>query len=299
MSGVTTASPQLDIAFRHHPVRGTWLDRRKFRWPYTLSRGFRAEAGPAHMLMLIVQTVSGAIQAEDRLSQRIHVGAGAAARILTQGATPVHRAPAGLSSRDEVLLQVEPGGTIEYLPELRILFPDASLEQRVCVQIAEGATALLADGFVLHDPGAAGHPFRRLASTLAVQGPDGALLAAERIDLAAPPRSRGRRAEFQAHGSLVLATCRAGAWLETVSEDATTTLSDLHDIYAAASPLPNDAGVVARIAAVDGRHLRLGLQAACAVFRRRAICSAPQQCDRMQSADPALHAVTSRCINPN
>jgi hypothetical protein len=35
---------------------------------------------------------------------------------------------------------------------------------------------------------------------------------------------RGRRAEFWAHGSLALATCRVGAWLEAVREDTTTIL---------------------------------------------------------------------------
>jgi len=273
-------------------VHGTWLDRRRFRWPYALSRAFRAEGGPAHMLMLIVQTVSGAIQAEDRLSQRIHVGAGAAARVVTQGATPIHRAAAGLASRDAVTLQVEPGGMLEYLPELRILFPDANLEQHMCVRIAEGAMALLADGFVLHDPAAEARPFRRLEATLTVQGPGGTMLAAERIDLAAPPRSRGRRAPFQAHGSLVLATCRRAVWLEAVSEDATTALSHHPGLYAAASPLPNNAGVVARIAAIDGRHLRLGLQAACGVFRRHARCAPPPEGDRALDAAAALHAVT-------
>ena len=135
--------PQLDLSFRHHAVRGTWLDRRVFRWPYTVSRGFRLDPASPDMLTLIVQTMSGAIQADDRLVQRIHVGRRAAAHVTGQGATPVYRAPSGMSANDDIALEVEDGGCIEYMPDLRILFPDASLTQRIRVQLPANATAIL------------------------------------------------------------------------------------------------------------------------------------------------------------
>jgi urease accessory protein len=255
-------TPHLDLSFRHHAVRGTWLDRRVFRWPYTLSRGFRLDSVSPDMLTLIVQTVSGAIQADDQLVQRIHVGRGAAAHVTSQGATPVYRAPSGMSAEDDIALEVEDGGCIEHMPDLRILFPDASLTQRIRVQLPPSATAIVADGFVMHDPGGAGRPFRRYHSSLLLQRPDGTLLAADRLVLDAPPSSGGRRAQYVAHGTLFVAACRPESCLQALCRDAEARLAALSGIYAAASTLPNGAGAVCRIAAIDGRHLRLGLRAA-------------------------------------
>jgi urease accessory protein len=253
----TTETPHLDLSFRRHPVHGTWLDRRVFRWPYTLSRGFRADGD---RLMLIRQTMSGAIQAGDTLVQRIHVGPWAAVHLATQGAMPVHRARVGRAARDEIALRVQDSGSIEYMPDLRILFPDASLSQRVCLRLAESATAIIADGFVMHDPEGRGRPFRQYSSEFLVQRPTGRVLAVDRTALVAPPGSRGKRGLYVAFGTLIVAVSRPIGWLEAFCADADARLAQLAGVYAAASALPNGAGAAVRIAATDGRHLRLGLQ---------------------------------------
>ena len=258
------AVPHLDLSFRRHKVRGTWIDRRLFRWPYTLSRGFRLPSG---RLSLILQTVSGALQADDRLVQRICVGSGAAVDIATQGAMPVYRAADGLTARDDVTLEIADGGSIEYRPDLRILFPNASLSQRVRVRLAETATAIVADGFVTHDPAGSGRAFRDYQSEILVQRPDGRLLAADRIALAAPVHSLGKRRSFVAHGTLLMAVSQPAARAEALCACIRTSLQPLSGLYAAASALPNNAGVALRIAAVDGRHLRLALQAGWAAAR--------------------------------
>lgn len=254
--------PQLDLSFQYHPRHGTWLDRRRFRWPYTIARGFREGAA----LRLIVQTVSGAIQADDLLAQRIELGAGARACVMTQGATPVYRAPAGLTAREQVELVVADGGHLDWRPEPRILFPDARLSQRVALRLPPDASAFVWDGFVQHDPCGAGRPFHRYESLLTVSRPDGALLAADRLDLAGPPLAAGPRARYAAHGLLVLAC----AWLdaEEAADAATRALADCPGVYAAAAPLPNGAGVAARVAAVDGQRLRAGLALAHDVLAR-------------------------------
>lgn len=261
MTGIDAATepaPHLDLSFRRHPTRGTWLDRRLFRWPYTLSRGFRLDGD---RLTLILQTTSGAIQAEDRLVQRIQVGPGAAVQVATQGAMAVHRARAGVVARDDVTLDVGEAGSIEYMPDLRVLFPDASLSQRLCLRLADSATAVIADGFVMHDPDGKDRRFRDYRSQLLVRRPDGRLLVVDRMALTAPPTGRGKRGRYVAFGTLVVAVSRPAAWLEAFCADVNARLAQLPGLYAAASPLPNGAGAAVRAAATDGRHLRLGLQA--------------------------------------
>ncbi|HEY4043996.1 MAG TPA: urease accessory protein UreD [Rhodopila sp.] len=257
--------PHLDLSFRRHPTLGTWLDRRLYRWPYTLSRGFRAPDGS---LALILQTVSGAIQADDHLTQRIQVGPGAAVHIATQGAMPVYRAPAAMMARDDVILEVEDHGRITYRPDLRILFPEASLSQRISVRLTASATAIIADGFVMHDPDGIDRPFHNYRSELLVQRADGRLLALDRTALAAPPRGLGRRAVYAAFGTLVIAAPRRAAWVEALGADIDGRMRQIQGVYAAVSALPNGAGAALRVAALDGRHLRLGLRAGECAARR-------------------------------
>jgi urease accessory protein len=258
VEGVT---PHLDLAFRRHRVHGTWLERRLFRWPYTLSRGFRLDAAPQDMLSVILQTVSGAIQADDRLSQRIHLGANAAVHLSTQGAAPVYRAPPGLAAQEDVEIALEDGAFIEYLPDIRILFPHARLAQRVTVRLPVTATAIIADGFVMHDPSGAAGAFSRYHSETILQRTDGSLLSLDRLCLDDAPRQCGPRASYVAFGNLVVATGRNVSWLDAFCAEAAARLARLPGLYAAGSALPNGAGVSFRLAAIDGRHLRLGVQA--------------------------------------
>lgn len=233
-----------------------------FRWPFTLSRGFRLDRIPSGMLTLILQTVSGAIQADDALLQRIHLGQGAAAHITTQGATMVYRAPAGMCATDIVELEVENGGIIEYLPEPRILFPDSSLSQRLLVRLAPSGIAILSEGFVLHDPAGQGRPFRRYTSELVIERPGGGVVLQDRFDLNAMPPRGGRRASYLAHGTLLVVASLQPRALETLCSLIQARVQNGTEIYAAASILPQDAGVGLRVVATNGRHLRAALTAA-------------------------------------
>ena len=253
---------QLDLSFRQHPDRGTYLDRRVFRWPFTLSRGFRLDQVPSGMLTLILQTVSGAIQADDALLQRIRVGQGAAAHITTQGATMVYRAPAGMCATDSVELEVENDSVIEYLPEPRILFPDSNLSQRVRLRIAPSGIAVLSDAFVLHDPAGQGRPFRRYTSELVIERPEGDVVLRDCVDLNAMPPRRGRRAPYVAHGMLLVVAPLPSLALNALCKGLEAQVGNGGGVYAAASTLPQEVGVGLRVVATDGQCLRAALTAA-------------------------------------
>jgi hypothetical protein len=91
---------------------------------------------------------------------------------------------------------------------------------------------------------------------------DGSLLAMDRFVLDAVPGSRGRRTQYAAYGTLVVAARRLRSSLEILCSEGEARMAAISGIYAAASILPNDSGVTFRIAAISGHHLRLGLLAA-------------------------------------
>jgi urease accessory protein len=230
------------------------LAGRRFRWPFVLTRTFALDSCPSHMLSVIVQTSSGAVHGEDRLSQRFDVREGAAAYVTTQGASPIHRAGAGSESRDGVTLAVARGGYLEYLPEARILFPDSALDQTIEIECALGGMALVSDAFTIHNLGGA-RGFRRFRSTTVLRC-DGDLRFIDRTDIESFGASG--QAGFRAFGSILLAAPGSEAPTAALAEDLSGALASTAGLYAAASPLPGNAGVGVRLAARELRDLRRG-----------------------------------------
>lgn len=267
------ARPQLDLVFARRQDR-TVLERRLFRWPFVLTRTFALDRSPAHLLTVILQTSSGALHGEDHLRQRFHVRSGAAGHVTTQGASPVHRADPGLTARETVGIRIEDGGFLEYLPEPRILFPDAALEQTIEISCAVGGVALISDAFTIHDPMASGRCFRRFTSTmiLCCGGPDPLLVDCFDIHEFA----RGRTAEFTAFGSVLLVTPGRTEGIEALADDLSATLATIRDLYGAASLLPGEAtGLGVRMAGRNLRAVRAGLHAVWITARRHLYGMAP------------------------
>lgn len=255
---------QLDLRFVR---RGdsTVLDRRIFSWPYVIARTFALSADLPHQRTVILQTAGGAINGGDTLWQRLHVEAGAAAELLTQGAGAVHRARSGETTRETIELCIEDGAWLDYLPQPRILFPDAALVQRLDIDLAPTAVAFVADAFTLHDPQAASRLFRRHRSTITVRR-DGEPVLIDRTDIAGDPRHFARH---KCHGSLLILASRGPVILETWALALSAELQGVAGLYAAASLLPSGIGIGLRFAAAELRHLRAATDFARQFARRR------------------------------
>jgi urease accessory protein len=244
---------QLDLAFAPGSAGRTQLVRRHIAYPYHAAAPVPDAAGVSR---LVLQSVSGGLYGGERLLQRIRVESGARAAILQPAATVVRRMAEGHVARQEIRLTVEAGGQFAYLARPLILFPGSSLEQDIAVTIAPGGRLLLRDGFLDHQPGDPGRDWR-LASRIAVRSPEGRLLAAERMSLGRAVLDAGRpgvTAGHRAFGKLWL----LGA---TADERAALPASILAEwppesaVYAAASVLPGDCGLVIALGAVHGGAL--------------------------------------------
>ena len=270
--------PQLDLAFARRGDR-TVLERRLFRWPFVVTRTFALDRVPAHLLTTILQTSSGAVHGEDRLAQRFAIGPGAAAHCTTQGASPIHRAPPGLTTRDAVDIRVAPGGYFEYWPKARILFPDAALDQTVDVDCARGAAALVGDAFTVHDPEAQGRAFRHLCATLTLRC-EGETLAIDRLDIRG--LGRGPTAGFKAFGTAVFMLPGRRESHARLAEVLSGALAGDPALYAAASLLPHEAGLGVRLASPELRHVTAGLELVRTHVRHQTYGASPtrrQGCD--------------------
>ncbi|WP_315756669.1 MULTISPECIES: urease accessory protein UreD [unclassified Bradyrhizobium] len=282
--GVPIEQPRLDLSFVRRGGR-TVIDRRLFAWPFVLTRSFHTDAERPDLLSVILQTGSGAVHGEDRLTQRFTLGEGSSVCVTTQGATSVHRAEPRTRAVEHVALSVAAGASLDYRPEPRILFPDAALCQIVDLACATDASALVTDAFTMHDPAGQGRLFRELESTVIVRRPGGAPILIDRMWLRRPEAVlfKGRRA----FGTAVLVL--AGHDLAAVSLRLTSAIARIDGLYAAASLLPDDAGIGVRLAAGEMRQLRSGFDEIATVYREMAI-TAPATLGTASAAAPMAGA---------
>ncbi len=280
----TTTAPQLDLRFERVRAGHTWIAHQRAGYPFHVGR--RLNGASEHEARVIVQSCSGGLFEHDRIAQRIAAADGALARIETAAATIVHTMRAGMAT-SEVHLDAHAGSRLDWLPEPTILFPQARLASSIEVVLHPGASAMITDAYLTHDPGGGEIPFGLLDAAIRVRDPGGRLLALDRFRLepdTAPISgpllgcdATGR--PFTSHGGLfVLGAPASSRHAGDIVDALVHALRDAdgHDAYAGAGMLPNGCGAFARVLATNApalrRFLLLATEAASAVIdERRAI----------------------------
>jgi urease accessory protein len=185
--------------------------------------------------------------------------------LTNQGATSVHRADPTARAVEAVELNVASSASLEYLPEPRILFPDAALSQTIDLDCATDAYSLIFDAFTMHDPCGGARYFRELESTFCLRRSGGEPLLIERTRLYRPDRSLFRG--YGAFGSafMVLPPTHDLAKLQG---KLTTALGRIQGLYGAASASPAQTGLGIRLAALDLRYIRQAFESIKVIYRQ-------------------------------
>lgn len=258
MDALTPVAPAaLDLVFRRAQAE-TRLIRRRVVYPYAIQatlRPARAEAG-CHA---ILQSASGGLFSGERLRQLLAVEAGADARLELPTATTVHAMRDGGRAEVDVEVEIDQAGRLAYLARPLILFPASELTQRFRFTLAAGATLLFRDGFMTHDPWRAGEPFRRFTSELDLRSADGRRILLDRQSVTGTTLAAGEPGiigRYRAFGTLLLTGPAAASWEAMAQDLQGMAASDLH---VAATPLRCRAGLLVRLAAVDGGGLDAGM----------------------------------------
>ncbi len=268
------APPQVDLKFARDANGETYMHRQRVGYPFHVGRNLKMAGDPPGMPTVYLQSCSGGIFQGDDLRLRIAAGEGAAAHVATAASTIVHSMETHTASQ-KTELHAHAGSLLEYLPDPLILFPRAKLFSGVQVTVHPGATVLLCDALLLHDPRGADGCFDWLRSDTVVQDPAGRVLARDRFQIEGAQLSRrmiGITGTWKAQGSLFAIGGRnppaqlAAALRETLTSK---------EIYAGATILPNQAGAWARILATDAAALKAALHDAWAAIRQLLTGTAP------------------------
>jgi urease accessory protein len=238
---------QLDLSFVHRQGQ-TLLDRRLFSYPYVLMRTFREPSDAVHShernrLHLIVQNSSGPVHDRDDLATNLRLNAATSVRVTYQGATAIHRARSGNTSRERLTISLAEDSHLTYRAEARIYFPDARHKQTTDIELGPGSTLLFTDSFTIHDPDNQSRPFAELDNTLTIRRDD-ELVLLDRQHLKTPTFDRG----FRAFATILL-----------IGHEQPQ-LPEIPDLYAAVSALPSNLGWSIRLAAPDLRPIRSAVE---------------------------------------
>jgi urease accessory protein len=174
-----------------------------------------------------------------------------------------------------VEIHAEEGALLEYLPDPTILFPRARLASRLSVRAHPGATVILGDALILHDPQGNGGSFDCLESETRIEDDAGTLLACDRFRIAGGDLARGLpgingRFAVQATLFAVTRAVPAAALVVALREALVEP-----GLYAGATLLPNRSGAWTRILAPDAVSLRAALFSAWAAVRLALTGTAP------------------------
>ena len=237
----------------------TFLEEQRTPYPFHTTRPHHLDAHRPDLATLYLQSASGGLYRGDRLDLSIEAGPGALAHVTTQAATVVHASAAeGIALRTRI--DVGTGAVLALTSDPYILFPGAVLSTETRIVMAPGSSAILAEGFAVHDPAGRDAPFHALATSCLIEDGGGTILVEDRglIDcigfLGAASPLHGYRAfgSVMVLGPQALSLDPAGA--EAVLEG--------RGVLGGITRLPNAVGWSIRLLTADGGALARGLDAA-------------------------------------
>ncbi len=275
--GGRLAHGRLDVEFRADADARTYVDRQYATHPFHICRPHYHDPDLPGLATLYTQSCSGGLYEDDRLDTRIVAHPGAEAHVTSQASTIVHSMPAG-SAVQSVRIEAFAGAYLEYLPDPQILFPNSRCSSTISADVCRGATVVLSDAFLLHDPNGADGVFATYFSEIVIRDETSRTLAIDRLRLTGRSlldRHPGVTGAFAAQGTLVI------AGQQELARDVITELRGINFNYGEAaigfSLLPNVAGVIVRILAVDGATLRRAMHLNWCVMRLRLKGSVPPE----------------------
>jgi urease accessory protein len=236
------------------------------RPPLQVLRAHHLDPRQPDMASVILASPAGGILQGDRLRIDVTVGSGAKLRVGTQSATRIYRSPVG-EALQEVRLEVEAGGYLEYLPNPFIPYAGSRFISGTTAVVAPDATLMISEVVA---PGRAARgeilAFERFESAVDIARPDGTLLATDAVilDRREPMGLAGSLGRYVAVGTLLVIGPGISPSILRDAVDAWAAPS----AFVGVSTLPNDAGAWLRVLADSVGEADAVVAAAHAAARR-------------------------------
>jgi urease accessory protein len=259
---VDSATPaQVTLRFACADIGPTWLAQQRAAYPFHVGRCLSICGDPARMATAYLQCCSGGLFEHDDLRLNIETGENAMAQVCTSAATIVHTMR-GAQAKQTVTLVAKRDSHLEYLPESVILFPAARLLSSIRLELGQGATALLSEVMLAHDPQGLSRCFDQFQSILSVHARDGPALVRDRWIMHGDrfaQRLAGITGPHRAQATMLI--LRQGGGTASLVDCVRAVFPEHPSLYIGASRLPNDCGAIVRALSTDEPLLRATLRA--------------------------------------
>lgn len=249
------------LTFRRDFRGRTFLSEQFASYPFHITKPFYVDTNLPGMATLYLQSASGGLFQGDELRLSITVENQAQAHVTTQASTKAHSMEHGHASQCTHIV-VGNDATLEMIADPLILFPNSRVYAQTKIILHPGATAIVGDCFLMHDPNAGKTAFDYLSNETVFESETGKPLVIDRIRLdgtTAQAALPGITGAVTAHGNLFVASKNIAA--AALAEQLHNAVSEIDGVFAGASTLPNGVGAVARIAADNAVTLRQALHA--------------------------------------
>jgi urease accessory protein len=274
-TGARRAS-RIELRFKRDPGGRTFIAQQYADYPYHVCKSHYLDEHPAGMATLYLQSCSGGLFENDRLAFRVLAGERAAVHLTSQASTIVHSARGGGRADHHGIIVAEPHALVEYLPDPIILFPGSRLETRLDLHLSQGASLMVCESFLLHDPSGGSAKPSLLDSCVSAHLSDGTLIVRDRIRIegeAWQAKLFGGLGSWNCHGSIIILT--ASISCDDLCREIRNSVAPIPDIYAGASSLSRDSGACARFLARGAVPLKNAMTAAWKASRRLLCGSEP------------------------
>lgn len=274
-------SADLNLEFRATPDGRTYISHQFYQYPFHICRAQYVDPDPEGLATIYLQSSSGGIFANDRLSCEFQALPRSQSHITTQSSTIVHRMDQG-NARHCVTIRADENSLIEYLPDPMILFPKAKMHAATVVQLHPSATVIMTDAFMHHDPTTEvlerQENFTEYHNETRVESLDGTLLCLDRYRVSGEQFTSGQSGVMgnnKIQGTFVLlnrlhSTTDLGGSIRRYLESGFSG-------YAGMSSLPNGCGIWVRLIAQDAFVLRSAIQQLWATTRQTLLGKCPNR----------------------
>lgn len=230
----------------------TYLENQYASYPFHICKAQYYENDPPGMANIYIQSASGGIYENERLTTNVVANSNSYSHVTTQASTIVHGMPEG-GAHQTVNINATDNAYTEYVSDPLILFPESKLSSTINVFADDTGTAIVADAFLLHFLKGNEHLFKQLHSTLQIFTENKELLTKD-VYLINPKNFLNVKRQYISMGTISIIN------RTNTNKNLLVPLQKImqanKNIYGGISSLPNDCGLIMKFLAPDGDELK-------------------------------------------
>ena len=261
----------LSLEFVKNADGKTFLENQFAAYPYHICRTQYFENDPPGMANIYIQSASGGIYENEKLTTNIVANSNSYSHVTTQASTIVHGMAQG-SAQQTVNINAAGNSYTEYIADPLILFPDAKLSSAINVFVDEKSTVVIADAFLLNFIHGKNHLFKQLNSYLYIYSAKDNLLTKDAY-LVNPKNFLNEEHNYIGMGtiSVINRSIPKENGLKRLQESIRAN----KDIYGGATLLPNNCGIIIKFLAPDGDTLKKTISQTWMIVRESMVGTKP------------------------